>query len=196
MNQWHRSVLSSAFLCASLFGQDVHALEQSQAQPNALQVKPVVPAAPSQLPTAKPYVQGNLRDKIKLILLRPEDIEWKEGPSGMPKGCSMTLMDGDPQTTNLYAMRLKMPLGYEVPPHWHMLDEHITVISGTFRVGLGEKFDTKETVSLKAGSYLVIPARINYYIWASEETVIQVNNKGPWNIHYARFKDDPRIGTK
>jgi hypothetical protein len=40
-----------------------------------------------------------------------------------------------------YVFRPRLPDGYSVAPLWHPMDENVTVISGVFRVGVGEKFD-------------------------------------------------------
>jgi hypothetical protein len=54
-------------------------------------------------------------------------------------------------------MRLEMPAGYRIPPHFHQVDEHVTVVSGAFQVGMGEKFDEGKLTTLPPGTFGVIP---------------------------------------
>ena len=88
-------------------------------------------------------------------------------------------------------MRLKMPANYKVPAHHHPTDEFVTVISGDFRVGLGDKLDMDKGQSLKAGAFGEMPAGMNHYAWTTEETVVQIAGPGPFAITYANPADDP-----
>jgi len=50
----------------------------------------------------------------------------------VPKGAEATVFEADPfKNGSLYTLRLKMPDGYKIPPHWHPTDENLTVLSGT-----------------------------------------------------------------
>jgi hypothetical protein len=42
-----------------------------------------------------------------------------------------------------------LPDGYRVPPHTHPKTERVTVISGTFNIGMGDKFDEKATKAME-----------------------------------------------
>ena len=53
-------------------------------------------------------------------------------------------------------MRLQTPAGYKVPPNTHATTEHITVISGIFDIGTGDKFDEAAGKELRAGGYMVM----------------------------------------
>ena len=88
-------------------------------------------------------------------------------------------------------MRLKMPANYKVPAHHHPTDEFVTVISGDFRVGLGDKLDINKGQSLKAGGFGEMPAGMNHYAWTAEETVVQIAGPGPFAITYVNPADDP-----
>src|SRR5437762_14208647 len=80
----------------------------------------------------------------------------------------------------LFTVRLQTPAGYKVPPHTHPTAEHITVISGTFNIGTGDKFDEAAGKELGAGGYLVMPAGMKHYAWTPAETIIQVHGMGPF----------------
>ena len=59
-----------------------------------------------------------------------------DAPPGLPPGAKLA---GDPNKKGLFTVRLQTPAGYKVPPHTHPTAEHITVISGTFNIGTGDK---------------------------------------------------------
>jgi quercetin dioxygenase-like cupin family protein len=99
---------------------------------------------------------------------------------------------GDPGKDGLFAMRLKLSKGYHVPPHSHPKPEVVTVISGTFRLGMGETADQGKATALSAGSLITLSPGMAHFVYADEETVVQLNSTGPWGITYVNAKDDPR----
>ena len=65
-------------------------------------------------------------------------------------------------------------------PHFHPNDRFFAVLSGTWWMGTGEKFDPDNTVPVPAGSYVIHYANKVHYDGAkSEEAVIQVWGMGP-----------------
>ena len=70
--------------------------------------------------------------------------------------------------------------------------EHVTVLSGTFNFGTGDKLDKEKTKAFTAGSVVVIQPKTNHFAWTSEETVIQLNGVGPQDINFVNPEDDPR----
>ena len=89
-------------------------------------------------------------------------------------------------------MRLKMPKGYQIAPHSHPKPEVVTVVSGTFRIGMGETADPSKAQALKAGGFFAFPAGMTHFASTDEDTVIQLNSTGPWALNYVNPKDDPR----
>lgn len=81
---------------------------------------------------------------------------------------------------------------FAIPAHWHPWIEHVTVISGTLNMGMGDKLDRSMTKALRAGSVAVIQPRISHFSWTSEETIVQVHGIGPLVITYVNPADDPR----
>jgi len=79
-----------------------------------------------------------------------------------------------------------------VPAHWHPADEHITVISGTFYMGMADKLDEAAAKELPAGSFVVMPAKHHHFALTKSETVVQLHGMGPWGINYVNPTDDPR----
>ena len=139
------------------------------------------------LPTAAPQAaEMQMKPPVNV-----EDIKWGPAPPSIPPGAQLAVVAGDPSKEGLFTMRLKMPANYKVPAHHHPTDEFVTVISGDFRVGLGDKLDMDKGQSLKAGAFGEMPAGMNHYAWTTEETVVQIAGPGPFAINYVNPADDP-----
>jgi hypothetical protein len=93
-------------------------------------------------------------------------------------------------------MRLWMPDGFRIMPHWHPAVEHVTVVSGTFHVGMGDTFDASTGAALPTGTFAFLPPQMQHYAWAEGETVIQLHGVGPWQINYVDAANDPRKQKK
>ena len=120
------------------------------------------------------------------------EVKWAAAPAMLPSGAMMAVMAGDPAATGLVTLRLKMPAGYRIPAHWHPTDEHVTVLSGTFSIGMGDKLDPAKCQDYKAGGYAVAPAYMNHFAWTKTGGTIEVNLMGPFELTYVNPGDDPR----
>jgi quercetin dioxygenase-like cupin family protein len=121
-----------------------------------------------------------------------EEIKWTPGPPSLPPGAQAAVLYGDPGKEGLFALRLKLPKGYRIPAHYHPKPEIVTVISGTFRLGMGETPDSTKARALPTGSFFAFEPGMAHYAFTEEETVIQLNSVGPWGLTYVNPKDDPR----
>ena len=81
----------------------------------------------------------------------------------------------------VFAFRLEVQPGFELGPHTHPVTEHMTVLSGRFFVGMGETMDKEAGTAYGPGSYIAIAANVPAYMWAEEETVVQVHGVGPFS---------------
>lgn len=126
------------------------------------------------------------------IMISPEKIQWEDGPPSLPPGSKFAVIEGDMKKEGLFTLRLKFPAGYVVGAHWHPVDEHVTVLSGSFKMGMGEKFDRNNLQNLPVGSFAVMPAKSGHFAAADEECILQVHAMGPWAITYYNPADDPR----
>ena len=72
------------------------------------------------------------------IVVHAPDIRWADGPPSLPRGAQFALLEGNPADAVPLTLRLKLPPNYRIPPHWHAVLEHVTVLSGTLNVGMGE----------------------------------------------------------
>ena len=84
----------------------------------------------------------------------------------------------------VFAFRLEVQPGFEIRPHTHPVTEHMTVLSGTFYVGMGETMDKEAATAYGPGSYIAVAAGVPAYMWADEVTVIQVHGVGPFSTDF------------
>jgi len=127
-----------------------------------------------------------------MAMLTPADIKWGDVPAVFPKGAKMAVLYGDPaKPGELFIVRMKMPAGYKIPAHWHPTDENITVISGTFNLGMGDKLDVAKSKAFPAGSFAVAPAKMNHFAIAKQAAIVEVSAIGPFAITYVNPADDP-----
>ncbi|MGE0127784.1 MAG: cupin domain-containing protein [Blastocatellales bacterium] len=130
-------------------------------------------------------------------MITPSEVKWAPAPPFLPAGAQAAILAGDPSKAGrLFTLRLKMPDGYKIPPHWHPTDENVTVLEGTFVMGVGEKLDQAAAREMPVGSFARMPKGLRHYAWAKGETVVQVHGVGPFEITYVNPADDPRKLTK
>jgi quercetin dioxygenase-like cupin family protein len=125
-------------------------------------------------------------------LLQADQMTWAAAPAALPGGAQIAVLYGDPAKEGLFAFRLKVPAGYQIPPHIHPGIEAVTVISGTVKLGMGETADEAKTEMLPTGSFFALQPGTAHYLFAEGETTVQINSNGPWGITYVNPKDDPR----
>lgn len=126
------------------------------------------------------------------VLFQPDTIVWKDGPPSLPKGAKIAVLEGDPAKEGPFVFRVKVPDGYHIPVHTHPKTERVTVLSGTFNIGMGEKFDETKTKAMPAGTYGLWAAGMKHFVWVKGETIVQFHGMGPWSIQYVNPADDPR----
>lgn len=115
----------------------------------------------------------------------PNQIEWKDNPIG----AKMAVLRGDESKPGPYIVLVKWIPGHMSRPHFHPNDRFITVISGTWWVGTGSKFDPESTVPLPAGSFVTHFAKQIHYDGAKDqECVLQIVGEGPGTATPAETK--------
>ena len=108
-------------------------------------------------------------------------------------GAPFVLLEGNPAEAVPLTFRIKFPPNYRVPPHWHSLIEHVTVLAGTLNVGMVEPATDSGGTPLTAGSFAVMPATMVHHAWSGPDGVtFQLHSVGPWSITYVNPADDPR----
>lgn len=153
------------------------------AAPAAAQAKAPA-AAPAKAPAAAPAepMSG---------AMSPDEMKWGPAPAVFQAGAQMAVIQGNPMAAGPYVVRLKMPDGYKIMPHWHPTTENVTVISGTFHVGMGDKFDESTAKTMPPGSFGFLGPHMNHFAWATGPTEVQVHGMGPFQLTYVNPADDP-----
>ena len=102
------------------------------------------------------------------------------------------MLEGNPSASSGdFTVRLKMPAGYKIAPHWHPSRENVTVISGSFKVGMGDHFDESKMMTFSAGSFAYLDPDMHHYALSATETVVQIHGASPLQINYVNPADDP-----
>ena len=122
----------------------------------------------------------------------PAQIKWEPAPPVVNPGAQFAVLEGDPMgTSGDFTIRLKMPAGYKIAPHWHPKRENVTVVSGRFKVGMGDKWDAAKMTTYPAGSFAYLDPDMHHYAQAVGETVVQVHGASPLQFNYVNLADDP-----
>jgi quercetin dioxygenase-like cupin family protein len=126
----------------------------------------------------------------------PAELQWGPAPDILPAGAQLAVLEGNPTKPGEFTMRLKMPNGYKIPPHFHPRMEHVTLMSGSFHVGMGDKFDESHMAGVPVGTFIWIKPGAHHFAMAMGETIIQLHGNGPWVLTYVNPQDDPRKKKK
>ena len=125
------------------------------------------------------------------VMVAPGAVTWGDAPPSLPPGARMAVVSGDPTQAQPFVIRAQMPAGYRIAPHWHPTDEHLTVLSGTVSMGMGETFDRSAMKDLSVGGYAAVPAEMRHFFMAKTAATIQVHGMGPFAVNYVNPADDP-----
>ena len=120
-----------------------------------------------------------------------DNYTWAAAPAAFPAGAQMAVLHGDPTKAGTFVVRLKFPANYQVAPHYHPTDEHVTIISGDLSLGMGDQLDRAKADALKAGGYVALPAKMSHYVWTDTGVTLQVQAEGPFALTYVNPADDP-----
>jgi hypothetical protein len=121
----------------------------------------------------------------------PDTVKWGDPPPVLTPGSQLAVLSGNPGGTGPYVVRLKLPDGYKIMPHFHPKVENVTVVSGELHVGMGDKLDEAGSKALPPGSFAAIPALMHHFAFAKGETVVQIHGMGPFVLTYVNPNDDP-----
>jgi hypothetical protein len=126
-------------------------------------------------PASRPPQDAKL-DPATLSYELPSQIHWVSDAMG----AQTAVVLGDPSKTGLYIELVKWTPHHMSHPHWHPNDRFITVLSGTWWVGTGTKFDPNRTVPMPAGSFVTHYARHVHFDGAKgQEAVLEIVGEGP-----------------
>lgn len=130
--------------------------------------------------------------------LLPREYEFPQqgnpgtGSSGVG-GIQTVVLKGDPNKEGVYTIMLRVPAHTKIAAHSHRDDRVATVISGTWRIGYGEKFDETKLKALVPGSYYTEPPTDAHFAETGDEpVVVQITGFGPSSTDYVDATQDPR----
>jgi quercetin dioxygenase-like cupin family protein len=129
------------------------------------------------------------------IIVQPDQVKYGPAPAALPAGAELAILEGNPPEPGPFTMRLRLPDGYRIPPHYHPAIEHVTVLEGTFKVGMGDKFETSGLKPLPTGTFGALQPGTRHFAQAQGRTVLQVHGAGPWKLIDVNPADDPRNRT-
>lgn len=121
--------------------------------------------------------------------LQPGEEVWGDYP-GVP-GIGIMVVYGKPSEPGAYVIRVRFQPGTMSMPHYHPEDRLATVLKGTWWTGTGEDFDPNATQPVRAGGYMMHPAKEPHFDGAKdEEVILQLAGVGPSGTHFIR----PELG--
>ena len=120
------------------------------------------------------------------------ELKWVDVPS-LPPGAKMAVLEGPMNEPVPFTARIRVPANYQIPAHWHPAIERVTVLSGTFYMGLGDVLDVSKGMAVRAGGFAVMQIKAPHFAYTTNEPVeLQLHGIGPWGITYLNPADDPR----
>ena len=114
------------------------------------------------------------------------------GSSGV-SGIQTVVLKGDPNEAGVYTIMLRVPAHTQIAAHSHRDDRVATVVSGTWHLGYGDKFDESKLKALPPGSFYTEPPGQNHSAETGDEpVVVQITGFGPSSTEYVDPAQDPR----
>jgi hypothetical protein len=125
-------------------------------------------------------------DAETITIFDTSKLEWKDYP-GLP-GVKFVVLAGNPSEAGLYVIRAKFAPHNMSRPHWHPEARYVTVITGTWWVGTGDKFDPENTNPVPAGGFAIhTPGKVHYDGAKDEEAIVQITGMGPSGTYPAEL---------
>jgi ChrR Cupin-like domain len=114
------------------------------------------------------------------------DLKW----TGIMKGCDLAPVSGDPNVEGApFVLRIRCVDGAKIPAHWHPTDENVTVLKGTFLVGMGDKLDESKLQTMNTGNFIIVPKEMHHFGMCKGETIVQVHGAGPFKVNWVNPAD-------
>ena len=109
------------------------------------------------------------------------DLKW----APIMKGCDLAPVTGDMNAEGTpFVLRIRCADGAKIPAHWHPTDENVTVLKGTFLVGMGESFDESKLQTMNVGNFVTVPKEMRHFAMSKGETIVQVHAMGPFKVNW------------
>ena len=111
-------------------------------------------------------------------------IDWQPCPPGLPAGCEIAVLEGNPQAAGLFTVRFRVGDNFVMPPHTHPKDERVTIISGQMAVGFGADAAREDAKRFGPGDYYVNARDEIHSVWADTAAELQITGFGPWEANF------------
>jgi hypothetical protein len=133
-------------------------------------------AAPA---TAGPAAPGD-SERPLAIAAAAAGLGWGPCPAGMPDGCQIAVLHGDPARPNADVF-LKVPGGGAIAPHWHSSAERMLLVAGQLAV----KYQGSAEATLEPGTYAFGPARLPHRAdcRSADPCILFIAFEGPVDRH-------------
>ena len=109
------------------------------------------------------------------------DLKW----TPIIKGCDLAPVAGDFNAEGApFVLRIRCKDGTKIPAHWHPGDEGVTVLKGTFLVGMGETFDETKLQTMNVGNFTIVPKEMRHFGMAKGDFIVQIHGIGPFKNNW------------
>jgi quercetin dioxygenase-like cupin family protein len=125
--------------------------------------------------------QDNKESAATHKIVHLSDLKW----TPIIKGCDLAPVSGDPDAEGApFVLRIRCADGTRIPAHWHPSDEHLTVLKGTFLMGMGETFDKTKLRTMNVGDFITVPKEMRHFAIVHGENIVQVHGVGPFKVNW------------
>lgn len=132
------------------------------------------------------YSQEKKEENTSHGIVRSGDLKW----TPIIKGCDLAAVSGDPNAEGApFVIRLRCVAGAKIPAHWHPTDENVTVLKGSFQIGMGEKFDEAKMQTMNVGNFISMPKEMRHFAASQTDSIIQVHGVGPFKVNWVNPAD-------
>lgn len=125
--------------------------------------------------------------------IRGDSIDWSDCPPHLPKGCQLSILEGNPKKPDLFTVRFKLDDIFFMPPHTHPKDERVTILEGNVSVAFGEDATYDDAIHFGPGDYYVNARNSIHTVWIDKPTILQITGIGPWQANF--ISDNPALDT-
>jgi anti-sigma factor ChrR (cupin superfamily) len=109
------------------------------------------------------------------------DLKW----TPIIKGCELAPVAGNANAEGEpFVLRIRCADGAKIPAHWHPTDENVTVLKGTFLVGMGDTFDETKLATMNVGNFVTMPKEMRHFALSKGESIVQVHGVGPFKVNW------------
>jgi len=121
-------------------------------------------------------------DSQQLTFFNTKQMQSWGTPKALPPGAHDLVLNGNVAEPGVYTVRIKLPANYQIPPYSQSAPSYITVIAGSYHIGIGNTFDKTKGETITTGGFAILPANVPLYTWTTEASIIQIHGEGPVKV--------------